>query len=246
MVREPKDVEVATCFVTPDRNAGWVRTGDENTAVPTRMRALLHLVEPRVEVHLVITVSPGGRALVRDFAVTPTDVNIPVTTSLLRRIPLDFLLRTALDRVAREAMGRPDIQRDAFQLKGDPEHLAWVSPQPPPSGRGREVPRERVVRAAEAYKQALARGSKSPAEDVAAVMGYSRATAARDLRTARELGLLAAPGQEPAGAPAPKDPGDPLWRDPADPQKWEPLSDALSRYESEDPYPTGDATPRND
>jgi hypothetical protein len=183
------------------------------------MRALLHLAEPAVNVEMRIVVTPGGRASVKDFSVAARDQAAAVTTSTLRRLPVDYLLRTALVLVARATKDRSDIQRDAFQIDGDPEHVAWVSPAPPPSGRGREVPGERIARAAEAYQQALARGSKSPAEDVAAVMGYSRATAARDLRAAREQGLLDKPG-----GPQPGDPADPLWRHPGAQDSWERLS----------------------
>ncbi|MFD5508294.1 hypothetical protein ACFWIB_11020 [Streptomyces sp. NPDC127051] len=222
MPREPKEATITNCLVQPDRTAGWVRTAG-GSAVPTRMQALLHLDDPRVAVRLEIAVSPGGRALVRNIEVTPLGGSASITTTLLRKVPVDFLMRAALDWTTVQTRDRPDIEGDAFQLVGAPDDMAWVSPMPPPSGRGREVPEERVARAAEAYQQALASGSKSPAEDVAAVMGYSRATAARDLRAAREKGLLASP--EDSRAAPQSDPSDPLLRVSVKQDHWVRLSE---------------------
>ncbi|MFE3580570.1 hypothetical protein [Streptomyces vinaceus] len=162
--------------------------------------------------------------MVRNIEVTPLS-SIAITATLLRKVPVDFLMRAALDWITVQTTDRPDIERDAFQLVGAPDDVAWVSPTPPPSGRGREVPQERIARAAEAYQQALASGSKSPAEDVATVMGYSRATAARDLRAAREKGLLAAP--EDAKAAPRSDPSDALLRVPVKGGQWVRQSEAL-------------------
>ncbi|MFK0217766.1 hypothetical protein ACIQWN_06165 [Streptomyces vinaceus] len=233
MAREPKEVEITGCLATPDSSAGWVRTAD-GSAVPTRMQAVLHLADPRIAVHLLVVVTPGGRALVKDIAITALGGDTSITTTLLRKVPVDFLLRAALESATVQTRDRPDIQRDAFQLEGAPDHVAWVSPSPPPSGRGREVPSERIERAAEAYQQSLASGSKSPAEDVAAVMGYSRATAARDLRSARQRGLLPPVGDEKTVEGG--DTSDPLWRHPGRAGKWERLSRVLAEPEQKEDH----------
>ncbi|MFE9601971.1 hypothetical protein [Streptomyces hokutonensis] len=244
MARQPKDVKIAGAFVTPGDRAGWVRSS-ASTAVPSQIRALLHLEEPPVVVQMFITVDAGARALIREIAVSPQAVDVAITTSLLRRVPVDYLLRYALEKASVTAKGRPDIHEGAFQLNSDPEHQAWVSPPPPSVGRGHDVPLDRVQRAAEVYKQALASGSRSPGMEVAAAMGYSRATAARDIRQARERGLIAPEGHEAQQAPtglakAPQPgvvPPNPVWQSLHDPNRWEPLEDWTAGFGEEIKHP---------
>ncbi|TKA11730.1 hypothetical protein [Actinacidiphila oryziradicis] len=232
MARQPKDVKIAGAFVTPGERAAWVRTSDD-TAVPSNIQALLHLDEPPVAVQMVITVDAGARAIIREFAVSPRERDVPISTSLLRRIPVDYLLRVALDRASVSVKRRPDIHEGAFQLRGDPEHQAWVSPAPPKPGRGHEASADRVQQAADVYKQALASGSRSPGMEVATAMGYSRATAARDIRLARERGLLAAAesGESAAEAKLPPPSSDvlgPVWQRFGDPDSWAPMDEVLA------------------
>lgn len=227
MAREAKDIQIEGSFVSPGERSTWVRTG-EDTAVPSKIGAQMHLLDPRVVVWMLITVDPGGRALVREFHISPRDLNASVTTTLLRKIPMDFLLRAALEKATVKGQNRPDIHPDAFQVPGEPAEQAWVSPRPT-GGRGREVPRGRVIRAAEAYNQALAQGSRAPAEAVAAVLGYSRATAARDIRAARELGLIAPSSQaSDSSQSAQPTTSTPYWQRFDDPNAWAPMDDVLS------------------
>lgn len=195
MVDQSGNLEVTGHFLHPVDDAGWARTGD-NTAVPTKIQAQLFIADPPVRVDLYVHVDGSGRAHVRHFGVTSGDLGTPVTTRLLRRLPVDTLLREVLDRATVKATLRPDIAPRAFQVEGEPDNQAWVSGGPPPVGRGRDIPRDRVERAAQVYKDALRSGSKAPGEVVRVTLGYSRATAARDIRAARERGLLPPLGQE--------------------------------------------------
>lgn len=234
----------------PHKKAAWVRTG-ETTTVPSAFDARILLGPPELEITMAIVVGAGGHALVREFAVAPQGAGETVTTRLLRRIPMDRLLRAALQVVTVDQMiPRDDIHPDAFQMPGDPADQAWVSPRPQ-AGRGREVSSARVVRAAEIYREALASGSRKPAEVVAERLHYSRATAARDIRAARERGLL--PG---SGAPVPQSKvtppsneavaADPIWRRFDDPTKWASMSDVMtgpSGLPVFDPTKTGTSAP---
>ncbi|MGH3263208.1 MAG: hypothetical protein ACRDNS_14565 [Trebonia sp.] len=152
--------------------------------MPTRFHAQL-LLAPDMQVTMLVRVDGGGRAKIREITVASASVEGSITTSALRGLPLDSLLRAALDQATVKVKPRPDIDERAFQVPGDPDNQAWVSPTPAPTGRGKKVPQDRVARAAQVYLQALAAGSSAPGEVVAKVLGYSRATAARDIRAAR-------------------------------------------------------------
>lgn len=225
----PDDPQVRAIYPFPDQRAGWVRTGPE-TAVPTLFEVQLHLADPELTVFMKVKVGAGGKALVREFGVSPKDLQATVTTRMLRKIPVDRLLRLSLDAVSMQVVGRPDIHPNAFQWKGDFEDRAWVSP-PPAEGRGREVSPDRVARAAEIYLQALAAGSRKPAEVVAEQLQYSRATAARDIRAARDRGLLPPVGGETQGKlTPPSNPSvanDPIMPRFDDPSRWAHLTDVM-------------------
>ncbi|MFJ9903949.1 hypothetical protein ACIRVK_13760 [Streptomyces sp. NPDC101152] len=236
MSEKRDDLNVLAIWPVPLKDFTWVKTGPD-TAVPSRFDVRIDLADPDLTIAMTITVGSGGRALVREFAVSPRDFSATVTTRMLRKIPLERLLRASLENVTRKAIARPDIHPDAFQMPGDPESQAWVSPQPG-AGRGREVPKDRIARAAEVYKQALASGNRAPAEAVAEAMHYSRATAARDIRAARERGLLppvggpqsASQAEAKLDAPSSDDvPANPVWRRLDAPEKWMPMQDFLNR-----------------
>lgn len=241
MARPPKDVRIAGAFVTPGERAGWVRTG-ATTAVPSQIVAQLHLVEPSVEVKMFIAVDAGARAEIREFAVSPRNKATAISNSLLRRIPIDYLMRAALERASVTVAERSDIQPGAFQLPGDPEHQAWVSPPPPPeAGRGQQMSPERVQKAAEVYRQALATGSRSPGMVVAETLHYSRATAARDIRLARERGLLPADDANAAtfvpSVTSDEVPPNPIWRSLGDSETWEPLDQFVDKVDEAAKHP---------
>jgi hypothetical protein len=236
-VSEKSDApHVLAIWPVPLKDFVWVKTGPD-TAVPSRFDVRIDLAEPDLTVAMTIKVGEGGRALVREFAISPRDFNATVTTRMLRKIPLERLLRASLESVTRKPTPRPDIHPNAFQMPGDPDSQAWVGPEPGP-GRGRDVPKDRIARAAEIYQQALASGSRAPAEAVAQAMHYSRATAARDIRAARDQGLLPPAGSTLAAEPAETKLSttssdstqmNPVWRRFDDPEKWAPMQDVLSR-----------------
>lgn len=225
-------MQIAALYPRPAVRSRWIRTG-ETTAVPSLLDAEIHLIDPPVVVRLLIEVADDGRSRVCEFQVTPASIRDSVTTSMLRKLPIDELVRRTLERATRaDLRPRPDIHPGAYQLSTDPEHQAWVSPEPQPGGRGRAVPGSRVRRAAEIYQQAVANGDKAPTEAVAREMGYSRPTAARDVRAAREMGLLPATAgmaaradDAPADNPLPSDAasGHPVWRSLGDQNTWAPI-----------------------
>lgn len=167
-MRHPAPIEITEAHVRPVDDAAWVRVGDA-TAAPSGFAASLTLAEPPARVDMTVRIDDSGRAHVRTATVTA--LNGAVTTTMLHTIPLDTLLRESISRATvRVTIAEPPSQAEK---------------------RGRPVPDKRVERAAQVYRQALAAGSYAPGEVVAATLGYSRATAARDIRTARQRGILA-------------------------------------------------------
>lgn len=244
------EMQIRAIYVYPDKNATWIRTGPD-TAVPSIFEAQLHVSEPELTINMKIMVGPGGRILIREFGLSPKDLGSTITARLLRKVPVDRLSRAALDHVSLKVVPRPDIHSSAFQLESDPPDQAWVSPEPI-RGRGREVAPDRVGRAAQIYLEALAAGSRKPAEVVAEQLHYSRATAARDIRAARERGLLPSPGAASADAgkvspPSnPLVPPNPIWRRFDDPDKWASMQDVMdgpSGLPVFDPAKTGTSAP---
>lgn len=188
-------MQVLGRFVKPGPDCGWTRTGEE-TAVPTRIEAEVYLAEPLVKLRLHVTVDWAGRGLVRELTVVTDGPQTGVSINLLRRIPVEKVMRFVMSESTVPIVMRPDIGPRAFQVPGDTGDGAWISGGPIEPGRGKNAPADRVARAADAYRQALASGSKAPGEAVAEALGYSRATAARDIREARKRGLLPPKGKD--------------------------------------------------
>jgi hypothetical protein len=198
MPREPKDVKITTVHVDEPQQAGLIRTGPD-TAVPSRFTASIYLQQPELTVSLYVIVDQAGtRPRVVD-ARLQVDVRASITTTLMRRVLVDQLLKAALDAATVRVEGRPDIHPGAFMATGDPKDQAWVSPPPRSSAHGDAALRDRAREAARIYSDAVMRGSRAPAVAVANEMGYSRAQVARYIRRARELGLL-----PPLGKPVDK------------------------------------------
>jgi hypothetical protein len=100
-------------------------------------------------------------------------------------------MRFAMAQASVPVRLRPDLHPAAFQLATESEDGgAWVSGGPIEPGRGKNTPVDRIAQAAEIYRDAVANGSRSPAEVVTSKMGYSSATTSRDLKEARKRGLL--------------------------------------------------------
>ena len=191
---EFEGVEILAREVRPETDCGWTRTGDK-VAVPTRILATVWTAEPLLRLDFTVNVDWAGRGLVRELKILTDSPQAGISITLLRRIPVDTLMRFVMGEATRPVRMRPDISERAFQLVGQSDDFAWVSGPPADAGRGTGTPTDRVVQAAEAYKQAVASGSKAPAEYVSQALKYSRATAARDLRLARKRGLLPESGK---------------------------------------------------
>jgi hypothetical protein len=182
-------VEILGADVHRAKEAGWTRVSEE-TAVPTRIEATLYTADPLLKLAMLISVDWAGRGIVRQLTVLTDGPQTGISISLLRRIPVDTLMRYAMAQASVPAVLRPDISPHAFQVPGDPAGQAWVSGGPLAAGRGKSTSTDRIARAAEVYRDAVANGSRSPVDVVMKVMHYSSATASRDLKLARERGLL--------------------------------------------------------
>ena len=166
--RPPKDFEIAWVSIEPREPGGYLRTGPD-TKVPALFGASFALEKPRAAVMIEVFVGADLRPYVAELTIR-ANVQTPITTSVLRQVLVDQLLR--------EAMAKATVR----------------SPNSTPveEARARGHGEEDARRAAEIYSEAVATGSKAPAVAVANVMNRSRAQAARYIRKARELGLLPA------------------------------------------------------
>jgi hypothetical protein len=158
------NAEIASIGIV-ERCDAVVRTGNE-TGIPIRFTARVLLAKPPLEVALTICVKYEPRVL--RVELTPIDER-SITPADLRSLPLEHLLRESA-RAALVPMeprvfeGRPSVQQRSDDL---------------------------AARAAAIYVDAVAQGSHAPGEVVATKLDRSRAQAARYIRRARELGLLA-------------------------------------------------------
>lgn len=171
----------------PIEPTGKVRIGPD-AAVPARFRADVPLIDPPVMVELEVHVPAGGKPAATSMAIH-CDRSAPLTTTVLRRIPVDQLLRAALEKATVKAAPVEGSAKH-FRTEGDPENVAWGGDALPLEGAGRSTPLELAQRAAQHYSKALGEGSKSPAMAVVHEMNVSRSTAARYIREARKRGLL--------------------------------------------------------
>lgn len=160
---------VAQIYCLPENDATWVRTGP-GTALPSRLRARFVVTDPAIDVTMRILVDGSGRPGVGSIEINCSP-GVSVSINLMKRVPVDAMMREAL---ARSTVKRPE-----------------PSPaEAPKYARFRPIAADRVEHAAEVYRLALAGGSTAPTEVVAVTLGYSRATASRDVRRARKLGLI--------------------------------------------------------
>lgn len=190
-------MEILAREIRPAPDCGWTLTGDK-IAAPTRILATVWTADPLLRLDFTVNVDWSGRGLVREMKILTDGPQTGISINLLRRIPVDTLMRFAMGEATRPVTMRLDLSPNAFQLVGETSDFAWVSGGRATDGRGRDTPADRVVQAAEAYKLAVASGSRAPAEYVAHALNYSKATAARDLRLARKRGLLPDSGKSRA------------------------------------------------
>jgi hypothetical protein len=166
--RPPKDFEIAWVSIEPREPGGYLRTGPD-TVVPALFGASFALEKPRAAVMIEVFVGADLRPYVAELTIR-ANVQTPITTSVLRRVLIDQLLREAMAKATVHSRGDLTVGQE----------------------RGRGHVEDDARRAAEIYSEAVASGSRAPAVAVANVMNRSRAQAARYIRRARELGLLPA------------------------------------------------------
>ena len=155
----------------------------ETEFVPARFLVEIALVRPKLQVEMEVRTAPGSRPVVRELLVK-ANADTRVTTSVLRRVLVDQLLRAAVDEAAKPTSGVtvPDVAGHAFTA----DDGVWVGPLPQPlRGRGSNTANEKAERAAKIYNDAVSSGSKKPGEVVADAMHVSRSQAARYIRRAR-------------------------------------------------------------
>ena len=201
MPRQPTDFEIGTVYIdVEDRIAPVSISATEY--VPRKFWARFQLVRPKLEVVALIWIaSPGNRPTIRQLTMVANE-NTPVTTTVLRRVLVDQLIKEAVKAAAmptRVVTGL-DVAGHAYEAHGG----IWVGPAPQPlSGRGRDTANGNAEAAARIYSAATASGSRAPGMEVKAQMHISRSTATRHIRRARELGLLGPPEAEGQAQDAP-------------------------------------------
>lgn len=218
MPREPKagSFIIASMQVEPpSRHQTWTLI-NHSTAVPTSFTAAFQLKRPQFHVRITVN-TKTGRPTVTQLEVTPgrllEDGRISggqdgVTTTNLRQLLIDRLVRTAFEAVRRPAemageenrllllnSGFPPDQADTlnrmtFRVPGATPPGRMQIHQGPHEHRGRETPQDRITKAAELFRQATAAGSAAPVKDVGIALGYSTSQASRYLKAAREQGIL--------------------------------------------------------
>jgi hypothetical protein len=183
VARTPKNF-VIDAVQTGNHRGNWIRIG-RSTAVPEEFTARFSLYEHEVLVFVVVRVDPGGQARILDLRVVVDEAGETITTTTLRKVLVDQLLRAALSAATTKIEDRPDAHPDIepapFQIAAGDDRVYW---SPPPGAS------DKVAQAADAYREALASGSRAPTAAVAEALGYSRAQASRYIRAARDAGLL--------------------------------------------------------
>ena len=157
--------------------------------VPWRFEAHFQLRTPPVTVQMEVEVAPDRAPAVR-WMVLRASQRAPITTSRLRRVLVDQLVRTAIE-VASVSVPVGDVLPasqavDAGGVTGHGDRGSRVSGVPRASG-GLDADARTAARI---YSAAVAGGSGAPAVAVATTMHRSRSQAARYIRRARVLGLL--------------------------------------------------------
>lgn len=189
VARTPRDFEIESVHVPRREEDAQIRTGT-HTAAPAAFTAYIQLKRPALELQMRVRVDQAGtRPRLIDLHIS-CDPRAAITTSMLRQVLIDQLLRAALNKASVAVEAAPDMHPYAFRVADGPSDTAWVSPPLRPQGRGRRTSDELARESARIYSDAVTRGSRAPAVAVANAMGRSRAQVARYIRRARELKLL--------------------------------------------------------
>ena len=178
MPRLPKNLRIDSVTIEHLGSRGYLPAGPD-TAVPVNFEAHFLLEEPNAAVRIEVFVTADVGPVVVELNIRSA-TRTPVTTSVLRQVLVDQLLREAMTAAAVPASVREE----------------WLATVPPNQTATTTEPTEHTQAdldahtAAQLYSEAVASGSKSPAVVVGNTMGKSRAQVARYIRRARELGLL--------------------------------------------------------
>jgi hypothetical protein len=134
-----------------------------------------------VQVAVDVLLEAGAIPVIEQLAIRP--VREPITAGLLRRVSLDQIIPAAVKAASEPVIETGDHAAGAFQPHDEAGSNEVRVSVPPGTD-------ERVLRAARFYREALARGSRSPAADTAKAKHLSREHTARYIRRARAAGLL--------------------------------------------------------
>src|SRR5579859_691090 len=108
-------VEILAREVRPEHDCGWSLVS-ENQAVPTRIQATIWTADPLLRLDFTVYVDWAGRGLVREMKILTDGPQTGISITLLRRIPVDTIMRFAMREAARPVRMRPDVSERAFQL----------------------------------------------------------------------------------------------------------------------------------
>lgn len=175
MGSQRSDYEVDVIRVSPHHGTALVRVGP-TTGAPATFSTTCYVDSGKLAVIGTIMVVPGGHATMVEMTIqggpaTKSTIT-PVTTSSLRRILVDQIVKAALTEATVDMPPGGDV---------DGERV---------TERVQSSVKARAADAAKIYADAVAQGSKAPTEAVAAALGVSRPQASRYVRAARDAGLL--------------------------------------------------------
>lgn len=173
MARVPRANTFEPESITAEANNGtdWTAIGLHGRLVPRSFTVSARTIMPAAAIVLHCAVAENGNINVQTATIMPTGNNPSVTTSVLRQVLVDHLVRAAVDRISRRV-----------DMPGSP-----VNPLPHYVRAGRD---SRIREAAQAYRNALAQNSPAPVYEVGLSLGYSHSQASRYVRDAFAAGLL--------------------------------------------------------
>ncbi len=190
VVRKPNSFQIHTVSVEALKPSGYLPAG-QDAVVPSRFEATFTFSEPDVTILIEVLVTQDFGPVVLEFAVRGKATD-PIRGILLRKVPVDHLLKRAVAEATVSAKQRqvwlatlpPAIQEQARQ--------ADEAVNAPPSARERREQQgdEDARTAARLLQEAKRAGSPAPVDDVVKTMNRSRASVQRYLRRARALNLL--------------------------------------------------------
>jgi hypothetical protein len=180
MPQRARRVRFGRIIVRAAERSAMVRTGPK-TAAPSRFTAWLEVKTPAMQVAVDVLLAAGAVPVIEQFAIRP--VREPITAALLRKVSLEQIVPAAVKAASATLTERGDVAARAFQVPGEEDSNQVHVSAPPGTDK-------RVIQAAQFYREALARGSRSPAVATAKAMHLSREHTARYIRRARAAGLL--------------------------------------------------------